>query len=149
LYTGTGFKQGTPIEVYKLPGSSMESGINDLNVFVVRTDAVRDGTQEISVLYDNTLINTPAYHGKSKLIVDEDGFPMFKRPDGSTRDALAGSEDRVGMAEHYRHVLDDAKSKKQGLIISTKGSPLRGEHRGYTYYAVPNFNKQNIKHLFG
>lgn len=30
-----------------------------------------------------------------------------------------------------------------------KYHPYRDEHDTYTYWAVPNFNKKNVKHLFG
>ena len=51
LYEGT---QGRyPIKVYKLPAHSMESGVNDLNTFVVRTKGLRDASDEISVLNDD------------------------------------------------------------------------------------------------
>lgn len=117
LYSGHIGKHNAPISVYKLPGSSMKSGINDLNVFVVRTDDVRDATNEISVLGDNILATKPEYHGKSKLVTDSDGFPEFVSLDGSRRaDGLAGSEDRLGMAEHYRWMLDDAQKKESRTV---------------------------------
>ena len=37
--------------------------------------------------------------------------------------------------------------KNQGLLKSNKNSPLRDEHDYYEYYALPNFNHNNIKHL--
>lgn len=97
----------------------MESGINDLNGFVVRTKSVRDATPEISVLNDDWLAKGAVGskpHMKTILIEDENGFPLFKHPDGSVTEALAGMDNRPGMAEHYRFVLDDAKSKEQGLL---------------------------------
>lgn len=97
----------------------MESGINDLNGFVVRTKFVRDATPEISVLNDDWLAKGAVGskpHMKTILIEDENGFPLFKHPDGSVTEALAGMDNRPGMAEHYRFVLDDAKSKEQGLL---------------------------------
>jgi hypothetical protein len=57
---------------------------------------------------------------------------------------------RSAMLKHYRTVLDDAVSKNQGLLISNPNSPFRpDEHTLNTYYALPNFNRQNAKHLFG
>lgn len=149
LYSGYTGRHNTPISVYKLPGSSMESGINDLNTFIVRTDGVRDATDEISVLHDADLIESKGYRGSSKLVEDEDGFVEILRSDGSKIDSFGNTEDRIGMAEHYRHVLDDGMQKNQGLFVSRKNSPLRSEHRVSNYYAVPNYNIQNVKHLFG
>lgn len=123
---------------------------NDLNAFIVRTPNVRNATDEISVLNDDAL--TKGYwgskpHMSTKLIEDADGFPMFLHKDGTTTPALAGYDNRPGMAEHYRYVLDDAKIKKQGLLRSDPGAMLRDEHGSYTYYALPNFNINNAKHL--
>lgn len=123
---------------------------NDLNAFVVKTPNVRDATHEISVLRDSYLTrgqlgSTP--HMSTKYIEDKDGFPLFLHKDGSTTPALVGYENRPGMAEHYRYILDDAKIKKQGLLRSDPKAALRDEHDSYTYYAVPNFNINNVKHL--
>ena len=57
------------------------------------------------------------------------------------------------MAQHYRYILNDAKTKKQGLLKSkgeTDGEPgnyLRDEHDDYSYFALPNFNIRGAKHL--
>lgn len=130
----------------------MESGVNDINAFIVKTPSVRDATSEIAVLNDNLLVEGKPgtnYHGKSKLVYDENGFPEYLSNDGTRTPALAGYEDRNGMAEHYRHILNDAESKEQGLLKSNKGSILRDEHTGYDYYALPNFNIRGAKHLLG
>lgn len=150
LYSTTFGKGNYPITVMKLPSSYMESGVNDLNAFVVRTPAVRDATPEISVLNDDWLVkgaqgSTP--HMNTKLIYDKDGFPLFLQPDGSTSPALGGYDNRQGMAEHYRFVLNDAQKNKQGLIKSNKKAPLRDEHSDYTYFALPNFNIRGAKHI--
>ena len=150
LYSGKFGRHNYPIEVYKLPGSQMESGVNDLNAFIIRTPAVRDATPEISVLNDDWLVkgavgSTP--HMTTKYIEDENGFPLFLHADGTTSPALAGNENRHGMAEHYRFVLDDAQNKGQGLLWSRKDAPLRDEHSSYNYFALPNFNIRNAKHL--
>lgn len=152
LYSGTVGRQQRPISVYKAPASAMESGVNDLNAFIVKSPSVRDATSEISVLNDDLLTQgfrgtTP--HMRTKLIQDEYGFPLYLHPDGSTTPALAGYENRIGMAEHYNYVLNDAKNKGQGLLMSSPGAVLRDEHSGYTYYALPNFNIRNAKHLLG
>lgn len=150
LYSYLFGKHNRPIEVWKLPSSMMESGVNDLNAFVVRTPAVRNATPEISVLHDGWLVQGAAGskpHMSTKLIYDKDGFPLYQHPDGTTTPALAGIDNRPRMAEHYRFVLDDAKKKGEGLLRSDKGAPLRDEHDNYTYYALPNFNIRGAKHL--
>lgn len=150
LYSHPHSKTGDILTVYKLPPTMMDSGVNDLNAFVVRTPAVRDATPEISVLNDDWLAqgaqgSTP--HMRTKLIYDKDGFPLYQHPDGTTTFALAGVDNRPGMAEHYRYVLDDAAKKGEGLLRSNKNAPLRDEHSNYTYFALPNFNLRGIKHL--
>jgi hypothetical protein len=74
---------------------------------------------------------------------------MFLNEDGTTSPALAGYDARKGMSEHYRWLLDDAQQQEQGLLWSRPGSALREEHTSFDYYALPNFNRQNAKHLFG
>ena len=152
LYSGVWGKYKYPISVYKLPASEMESGINDINAFVVRSPKVRDATSEISVLGDDFLTQGGPgknYYGKSKIVYDENGFPEFLHSDGTRTPALAGHENRLGMAEHYRYILNDAEAKQQGLLKSNKGSILRDEHTDYDYYALPNFNIRGAKHLLG
>ena len=152
LYSGVWGKNKYPISVFKLPASEMESGVNDINAFVVRSPKVRDATSEISVLSDDFLAQGGSgknYYGKSRIVYDENGFPEFLHSDGTRTPALAGNENRLGMAEHYRYVLNDAKAKQQGLLKSNKGSILRDEHSGYDYYALPNFNIRGAKHLLG
>ena len=152
LYSGVFGKHQYPIIVRKLPGYAMESGVNDINAAVVRTKKVRDATPEISVLDDEFLTRGmygSSPHMRTKYIEDADGFPMYQHPDGTTTPALAGTENRTGMAEHYRYVLDDARKNNQGLLRSNKNSPIRDEHQQYTYYAIPNFNNHNVKYLLG
>lgn len=113
--------------VYKLPAKYSESKTNNINAFVVRTPAVRDASKEISVLNDDWLIKGGSkvnYHGP-----------------------LNPTNERSAMAEHYNYVLKDAQKKQQGLLKSNPNSPLRDEHDDYTYFAVPNWNKSNVKSL--
>lgn len=113
--------------VYKLPAKYSESKTNNINAFVVRTPAVRDASKEISVLNDDWLIKGGSkvnYHGP-----------------------LNPTNERSAMAEHYNYVLKDAQKKQQGLLKSNPNSPLRDEHDDYTYFAVPNWNKFNVKSL--
>lgn len=113
--------------VYKLPAKYSESKTNNINAFVVRTPAVRDASKEISVLNDDWLIKGGSkvnYHGP-----------------------LNPTNERSAMAEHYSYILKDAQKKQQGLLKSNPNSPLRDEHDDYTYFAVPNWNKSNVKSL--
>lgn len=113
--------------IYKLPAKYSESKINNINAFVVRTPAVRDASKEISVLNDDWLIKGGSkvnYHGP-----------------------LNPTNERSAMAEHYDYILKDAQKKQQGLLKSNPNSPLRDEHDDYTYLAVPNWNKFNVKSL--
>lgn len=113
--------------VYKLPAKYSESKTNNISAFVVRTPAVRDASKEISVLNDDWLIK-----GGSKV--------NYYGP-------LNPTNERSAMAEHYNYVLKDAQKKQQGLLKSNPNSPLRDEHDDYTYFAVPNWNKSNVKSL--
>lgn len=138
--------------IYKLPQSYMKSGVNDINAFIVKTPKVRDATREISVLSDDALVvNGPKvdYYGPTrKLIQDENGFPLLQDENGKVvGDALAGGSDRSAVGQHYREVLNRAQQENQGLLKSSKNSFLRDEHEGYTYFALPNFNIKNAKHL--
>lgn len=113
--------------VYKLPAKYSESKTNNINAFVVRTPAVRDASKEISVLNDDWLIKGGSkvnYHGP-----------------------LNPTNERSAMAEHYNYVLKDAQKKQQGLLKSNPNSLLRDEHDDYTYFAVPDWNKSNVKSL--
>ncbi len=113
--------------VYKLPAKYSESKTNNINAFVVRTPAVRDASKEISVLNDDWLIKGGSkvnYHGP-----------------------LNPTNERSAMAEHYDYILKDAQKKQQGLLKSNPNSPLRDEHDDYTYFAIPNWNKSNVKSL--
>lgn len=107
-----------------LPADLSAGGGNDINPFIIRAKNIRDASDEISVGADIALL-------KSKGI-----------------DYSLGT--RNAMLKHYRTVLDDAVSKNQGLLISNPNSPFRpDEHAFNMYYALPNFNRQNAKHLFG
>ena len=121
--------------VEKLAPESMEFGANDINAFIVRTPKVRNGTEEVVVI--NGLENIP----KEKLL-------------GQTH------------AEHYRNLIKDMESKREGLLrsdpafrempiknpisgetITQRIPKFRDEHEYYTYFALPNFNIRNAKHL--
>lgn len=147
-----------PNTYYKLPAAYSESGVNDINAFVVRTPEVRDASKEISVLNDDLMVQGGSkvdYHGPIRReVLDKDGFPLIVNEKGEVvGNGLAGSSDRQAMAQHYRYVLDDAQKKQQGLLKSvgeTDGEPgnfLRDEHDDYTYFVLPNFNIGGIKHL--
>lgn len=130
-------RYGGPNIIYKLPSKYSESGINDINGFVVRTPQIRDASKEISVLNDNFLAANGSqvdYHGPSNNIVNAGGEIVENVP-------------RSELAQHYRYVLDDAASKNQGLLKSNPNSLLRDEHDDYTYFALPNFNILGAKHV--
>lgn len=140
------------ISAYKLPASWSESGVNDINAFIVRTPKVRDASREISVLNDDFLVKGGPkvdYYGPSRReVLDKDGFPLLVDETGKVvGNGLAGSSDRSAMAKHYRQVLDKAKNEQQGLLKSDKNSLLRDEHDNYDYFALPNFNIRGAKHL--
>ena len=140
------------ISVYKLPASLTETGVNDINAFIVRTPNMRDATREISVLNDDFLVlNGPKvdYYGPvRRQVLDKDGFPLLVDEKGTVvGNGLAGSSERSAMAEHYQQVLNKAQAEQQGLLKSNKNSYLRDEHSGYDYFALPNFNIRGAKHL--
>lgn len=145
------YKYGN-ISAYKLPASWSESGVNDINAFVVRTPNMRNASKEISVLNDDFIIQGGSkvdYYGPiRRKVFDKDGFPQIIDETGKVvGDGLAGSSDRSAMAKHYRQVLDKAKNEQQGLLKSNKNSLLRDEHDNYDYFALPNFNIRGAKHI--
>lgn len=145
------YKYGN-ISAYKLPASWSESGVNDINAFVVRTPNMRNASKEISVLNDDFIIQGGSkvnYYGPiRRKVLDKDGFPQIIDETGKVvGDGLAGSSDRSAMAKHYRQVLDKAKNEQQGLLKSDKNSLLRDEHDNYDYFALPNFNIRGAKHI--
>lgn len=145
------YKYGN-ISAYKLPASWSESGVNDINAFVVRTPNMRNASKEISVLNDDFIIQGGSkvnYYGPiRRKVLDKDGFPQIVDETGKVvGDGLAGSSDRSAMAKHYRQVLDKAKNEQQGLLKSDKNSLLRDEHDNYDYFALPNFNIRGAKHI--
>ena len=140
------------ISAYKLPASWSESGVNDINAFIVRTPKVRDASREISVLNDDFLVKGGSkvdYYGPIRReVLDKDGFPLLVDETGKVvGNGLAGSSERSAMAKHYNQVLDKAQSEQQGLLKSDKNSFLRDEHNDYSYFALPNFNIRGAKHL--
>ena len=110
---------------YKLPATYSESGVNDLNAFIVRTPAVRDATREIGVTQSPT-----------ELLVKQGDFY-----------GVAGDASRESQAQHYTELLRQSKENNQGLLISRKNSQFRDEHVNSDYYVVPNFNIGNVKHI--
>lgn len=109
--------------ISKVPAKYNESGVNDINAFVVNSKGVRNSTDEISVLGDDFI-------SKQK---DFKGIPYDKS--------------RQSIAQHYNTILKDAEQKNQGLLKSNAGARFRDEHEGYDYFALPNYNKQGAKHL--
>lgn len=109
--------------ISKVPAKYNESGINDINAFIVNSKELRDATNEISVLGDDFISKQKDFKG------------------------IPNNESRQSIAQHYNAILKDAEQKNQGLLKSNAGSKFRDEHEGYDYFALPNYNKQNAKHL--
>ena len=109
--------------VSKVPAKYNESGINDINAFVVNSKGVRNSTDEISVLSDDFISKQKDFKG------------------------IYYDKSRQSIAQHYNTILKDAEQKEQGLLKSNAGARFREEHEGYDYFALPNYNKQNAKHL--
>lgn len=150
------YKRGDGTDIYRMPVKFSNDGANDINGFIVRTGDVRDATREIAI-DDNYALTSGAFdlHAK-RPTTDEEGFIV----DESTMRAFDNIEDekayvRRKMAEHYSNLLKDAEANNQGLLrsgyfVDERGrrfNPFRGEHTDYNYYALPNFNKQNAKHV--
>lgn len=150
------YKRGDGTDIYRMPVKFSNDGANDINGFIVRTGDVRDATREIAI-DDNYALTSDAFdlHAK-RPTTDEEGFIV----DESTMRAFDNIEDekayvRRKMAEHYSNLLKDAEANNQGLLrsgyfVDERGrrfNPFRGEHTDYNYYALPNFNKQNAKHV--
>lgn len=141
---------GNSHTILKLPDEVMESGVNDINPFIVKTPKVRDSTWEISVLVDYKL----PFGVKRK-----DGKVQYNYL-GRSRNARFGrnfdgpfeaQEFRQNVtAPHYTELLKRAEQRNQGLLFSSGASkhPLRDEHDQYDYFVLPNFNRTGAKHLF-
>lgn len=117
---------GISIRTRKLLPDFVDSGVNDINGFIINTPGVRNATMEIS----------PEMGGRFVVI---DGKPRFKNGNGVDRDIAA---------KRMQQILDEAKMRKEGLLLSKKNSPLReSEHSKYDYYALPNFNINGAKSI--
>lgn len=128
---------------------------NDLNAFIVRTPAMRNASREISVLNDEFLVRQPTlkttrykWNNQKQRIVDTIG-------DDSVLEESPWLGTRQAVKEHYKNMLDDAQKNQQGLLKSdrigengiTEVNSLREEHPLYSYFVLPDFNKQNAKHI--
>lgn len=140
------------IDVYKLPASMMESGVNDLNAFIVRTPQMRNASNEISVLNDDWMLQGATgshFMSKNYKYNPETGAMKNVKTGESLGEITTESapESRVAIGDHYKELLKEAEQKQQGLLKSEADSPLRYEHSQYSYYALPNFNIGGAKHL--
>lgn len=125
--------RGAPIGFVK--DVSTAQNPNHLNAFIVKTPYIRDATKEISVLGDDLItrgFKESSYKGKQALDFTKD---------------YSEQEIRKIMGDHYTQILKEAEAKQQGLLRSNADSPLREEHTNYTYFALPNFNRFNVKHI--
>lgn len=151
LYSG---KNGL-YSVYKLPSRMATSGVNEINGFVVRTPAVRDMSYEMQVLEPATPVQyADAFNwltkSKPKLIKDKDGFPFIDYKGKQSSGLASGSEQGVVRElyrDQYSQLLKEAKEQNQGLLYSKPNTVLRREHNNYSYYALPNWNLKNAKHI--
>ena len=134
--------------VYKVPSRFSKSGVNDVNGFVVRTPSVRNSTNEISVLDDDFALGASKFNnlGKGRIELDKDGFPVPVYPNRDFGDNFTTGY-RTGIADHYNNLLKESVNNNQGLLKSNAGSQFREEHRGFDYFAVPNWNRGNVKHI--
>lgn len=142
-------KYGHLVGFIKAPSKSTVSGANDLNAFVVRTPKVRNSTNEIAVLNENEDALLRGYwgstpHHSGKLYTNVNGQERWRIGEESFG---ASKAPRKLLAEHFTNILNDAKSKGEGLIMSEPGAILRDEHKAYGYYALPNFNILGAKHI--
>ena len=140
------------IDVYKLPASMMESGVNDLNAFIVRTPQMRNASSEISVLNDDWMLQgAKDSHFMSKNYkYNPKTYSMENVKTGESLGEItteSAPESRAAMGDHYKELLKEAKQKQQGLLKSEANTPLRDEHSQYSYFVLPNFNIQGAKHL--
>lgn len=151
LYSG---KNGL-YSVYKLPSRMATSGVNEINGFVVRTPAVRDMTYEMWVLEPSIPVQYAdkfkwLTKSKPKLIEDKDGFPFIDYKGKQSSGLASGSEQGVVRElyrDQYSQLLKEAKEQNQGLLYSKPNTVLRREHNNYSYYALPNWNLKNAKHI--
>lgn len=129
---------------------------NDLNAFIVKTPAMRDATREISVLNDDFLVLQPTF--KTNRFKWDTSKERIVDTSGKIDDVIEDNPNlgqRLAVGEHYTNVLQDAQKNNQGLLKSsrvgengvTSDNSLREEHAHYSYFALPNFNKQNAKHI--
>lgn len=151
LYSG---KNGL-YSVYKLPSRMATSKTNEINSFIVRTPAVRDMSYEMQVLEPTTPVQYADHFNwltknKPKYVEDKDGFPTItykgKEASGSASDSEQGVI-RELYKDQYSRLLEEAEKQNQGLLYSKPNSILRREHTNYPYYAVPNWNLKNAKHI--
>lgn len=129
---------------------------NDLNAFIVRTPAMRDASREISVLNDDYLIRQPSLKTERFKWDESKGriVDTYNKIDDVFED-MPDVGTKMAVKEHYTNVLQDAQKNNQGLLKSsrigengiTEDNTLREEHPGYSYFALPDFNKQNAKHI--
>lgn len=129
---------------------------NDLNAFIVKTPAMRDATREISVLNDDFLVLQPTF--KTNRFKWDTSKERIVDTSDKIDDVIEDNPNlgqRLAVGEHYTNVLQDAQKNNQGLLKSsrvgengvTSDNSLREEHAHYSYFALPNFNKQNAKHI--
>lgn len=151
LYSG---KNGL-YSVYKLPSRMATSKVNEINGFIVRTPAVRDMSYEMQVLEPSAPVQYAdefnwLTKSKPKLTEDKDGFPFIEYKGEKSSGLASGSEQGVVRGlyrDQYSQLLKEAEEQNQGLLYSKPNTILRREHNNYPYYALPNWNLKNAKHI--
>lgn len=151
LYSG---KDGL-YSVYKLPSRMATSRVNEINGFVVRTPAVRDMSYEMQVLEPTAPVQYADHFNwltksKPKLIEDENGFPLIDYKGKQASGLTSNSEQEVVRElyrDQYSQLLKEAEKQNQGLLYSKPNIILRREHTNYPYFALPNWNLKNAKHI--
>lgn len=151
LYSG---KNGL-YSVYKLPSRMATSKVNEINGFIVRTPAVRDMSYEMQVLEPSAPVQyADSFNwltkSKPKLTEDKDGFPFIEYKGKQSSGLASGSEQGVVRElyrDQYSQLLKEAEEQNQGLLYSKPNTILRREHNNYPYYALPNWNLKNAKHI--
>lgn len=151
------YKNNEGTDVFWMPTRYSADGSNDINAFVVRTPELRNSSREITLYepltmfdfnyFDNLADMSKYRFGDHGFLVDEVGNELSEKD----RRELT----RRILAEHYTNLLESARRNREGLIgsgsfLDERGrffNPFRGEHGAYEYYALPNFNKRNAKHI--
>jgi hypothetical protein len=95
----------------------MESGVNDLNAFIVRTPQMRNASSEISVLNDDWMLQgAKDSHFMSKNYkYNPKTYSMENVKTGESLGEItteSAPESRAAMGDHYKELLKEAEQKQ-------------------------------------